>query len=279
MHPAMPEGDTIYLTAATLRKALLDREITRFESAVPEVARIDARTPVAGRRVSAVEPRAKHLLIAFAPPEGAPEPLPKLVLHTHMRMIGSWHIYRPGERWQKPARMAKVVLHTEEFVAPCFNAPVVELLTERQAERHPDLVTLGPDAITPEFDPQEARARMRRHPDDEIGVALLNQRLLSGVGNIYKSETLFTQRLSPFLKVVVLPDETLERLIAEAHRLLRANREEGNRRTVFGLSQRDRLWVYGRSGEPCRVCGETIRMRRQGADARSTYYCPRCQSV
>ncbi len=296
----MPEGDTLYRTAVTLRKALLGREVTRFETSVETVAVVDRNTPVAGRTISGVEARGKHLLITLAPSEGAAHPPveqssipipsvgmpdlhqpgdPVLVLHTHLRMTGSWHIYRPGERWQKPERYAKVVLYTEAFVAPCFSAPVVELLTERQASRHPDLVELGPDAMTDEFDSEEAFARLRRHPDVPIGVALMNQRLMSGVGNVYKSEVLFTQRVSPFALVRDLGDATLRALIAESNRLLRLNRGRTVRRTVFGLSEHDRLWAYGRSGQPCRVCGDTIRMRRQGTDARSTYFCPRCQSA
>src|SRR3954454_5724395 len=193
----MPEGDTIYRTATVLRKALLGREVVRFETSVEAVAAVDARTPVAGRTVSAVDARGKHLLI-YLKAEGEEH---TLVLHTHMRMTGSWHLYRPGEAWQKPARYAKVVLYAAEFVAPCFSAPVVELLTDRQARRHPDLAELGPDAITEEFDAAEALRRMQRHPEVEIGVALMNQRVMAGVGNVYKSEVLFLQRLSPFRRV------------------------------------------------------------------------------
>jgi len=285
----MPEGDTLFRTATTLRKALLDKTVTRFESSVPAVSVVDDRMPVAGRTISAVEARGKHLLISFStptpgdapePPTSNPQPLaPDLILHTHLRMTGSWHVYRPGERWQKPERYAKVVIHTDTFVAPCFSAPVVELLTEWQAQRHTDLQELGPDAMTVEFDAEEAKQRILRRPEVEIGVALMNQRLMAGVGNVYKSEVLFMLRVSPFAKVGELGEDKVEQLVAESHRLLRLNQNRGSRRTVFGLSDRDRLWAYGRSGEPCRVCGETIRMRRQGLDARSTYYCPRCQQT
>ena len=194
-------------------------------------------------------------------------------------MTGSWHIYRPEEAWQKPARLAVVVIRTGDFVAPCFSAPVVELLTEREAKRHPSLASLGPDAITAEFDPADARRRILRRADLPIGVALLDQRAMAGVGNVYKSEVLFLKRVSPFLTVGELGEEVLDALVAESHRLLLLNRENGVRRTSFGLDERRRLWVYGRSGEPCRVCGTPIRMRRQGMDARSTYYCPSCQGV
>jgi endonuclease VIII len=302
----MPEGDTIFRAAETLRKALLGKTITRFETTVDAVAAVNAATPVAGRTVSAVTPQGKHLLISFSLPEaddpssssskrpagpdssrthsvGAPlHPSSfsdDLVLHTHLRMTGSWHLYRPGEAWQKPARQAKVMLYTEDFVAPCFNAPVVALMTARQAARAPELTTLGPDAMDADFDPDEAHRRMRRRPEVEIGVALLNQRLMAGVGNVYKSEVLFLKRVSPFLKIEALSDEMLAELIAEAHRLMRLNQDRGSRRTVFGMNNRERLWVYGRSGEPCRVCGTPIRMRRQGMDARSTYFCPNCQEV
>ncbi len=284
----MPEGDTLYKIAVTLRKALLGKKIIQFESRIETVARQGKRVP--GRTIAAVEARGKHLLIAFraaepSEPISAPDAIgldlqrDDLVLRTHLRMTGSWHIYRPGERWQKPERLAVAVLATEDFVCPCFSAPVVELLTAAETVRHTELNALGPDAMTSGFDAEEARARMRKRPDLPIGVALLNQRVMAGVGNVYKSEVLFLQKVSPFLCVEELPDETLDQLIAESHRLMRLNEKNGGRRTVFTLDERQRLWVYGRSGQPCRVCGTTIRMQRQGLDARSTYYCPRCQGV
>jgi endonuclease-8 len=269
----MPEGDTLFRAAMVLRKALLGQVVTEFETSVDTVRAVAADHPVAGREVASVDARGKHLLITFGTP-----PEPALVLHTHLRMTGSWHIYRPGEPWRKPERYAKVVLRTAEWVAPCFSAPVVELLTERQAARHAQLQALGPDAMTEEFDREDALARLRRHPDVEIGVALMNQRLLAGVGNVYKSEVLFIRRVCPFSRVGELAAGALEGLVDEAHRLMRLNQTQGARRTMFGLRESERLWVYGRSGEPCRVCGEAIRMRRQGMDARSTYYCPRCQA-
>jgi endonuclease-8 len=271
----MPEGDTLYRTAVTLRKALLGETVTSLESPLPPIRTILEDSPVAGRSISQVEARGKNLLITLAAPEGSDAPA--MVLYTHLRMTGSWHIYRPGERWRKPADYAKVVVRTENWVAPCFSAPTVELLTQRQADRHPALVGLGPDAITVGFDPEEAVRRMRARPELELGVALLNQRLMAGVGNVYKSEVMFLNRVSPFLKIGDLPEEKIRAMVDDSHRLLRLNRDEGQRRTMFGLREGDRLWVYGRSGEPCRICGHTVRMRRQGLDARSTYYCPNCQ--
>lgn len=273
----MPEGDTIYRTAVTLRRALLGRTIARFETPLEAVAVVAADHAAEGRTVAAVDAQGKHLLIRLAAPEGSA--LAGLVLHTHLQMTGSWHVYRPGEDWRKPAACVKVALHTEAFVAPCFSAPVVELLTDRQAERHPVLRALGPDAITPEFDAGEALRRLRSGPDAEIGVALMDQRLLAGVGNVYKSEILFIRRVSPFARVRDLDDAALAGLVAEAHRLLRLNRAAGLRRTHGSLRDDARLWAYGRTGEPCRACGTPIRVRRQGFDLRATYFCPACQGV
>lgn len=274
----MPEGDTLFRTATTLRKALLDRMVTRFETSLPTVAVADENHRVAGRTITRVEAKGKHLLINFAAGPNAIQSTP-LVLHTHLRMTGSWHIYRSGEAWQKPAHRAVAVIHTEEWIAPCFSAPIVELLTEARANRLKFVVELGPDAITEQFDAEEAFRRLRGLPDQPVGVAIMNQRLLAGVGNVFKSEVLFIRRMSPFVHIRDLPDADLQALIAESHRLLMLNRERGERQTRFGLNQRQRLWVYGRSGESCYECGQRIRMRRQGIDARSTYYCPRCQNA
>jgi len=287
----MPEGDTLFRIATTLRKALGGNTLTHFETSVDGAALVNARTPVAGRSVHAVEALGKHLLIVLRRVDssgpGEPINVPEsfglsllsldLILHTHLRMTGSWHIYRPGEPWQKPTHYAKAVLHTEAFIAPCFSAPVVELLTAREATRHPQLMSRGPDAITDEFDPVVAHARLRRRAELPIGVAIMDQRAMSGVGNVYKSEVLFLKRVSPFAPVAQLSDETLAAIIAESHKLLALNQDRGIRRTNFGLSDRDRLWVYGRSGNPCRVCATTIKMLRQGLDGRSTYFCPVCQ--
>ena len=271
----MPEGDTIHRTAATLRQALAGQTLTAIESTVPAVAGRLQLTPLVGGRVDAIEARGKHLLIHLAPPAGG-EPL---VLHTHMRMTGSWHLYRPGEPWRKPARRARVVLQTEAFVAVCFNAPVVALLEAAQLRRHPELARLGPDAAAEGFDLDAAVARLRSRPEREIAVALLDQSALAGVGNVYKSEVLFLAGISPFRPVRTLSDGELRALVERCHRLLRLNCAQPIRRTHFALNERERLWVYGRQGKPCRRCGTPIRRRLQGEEARSTYYCPRCQGV
>jgi endonuclease-8 len=278
----MPEGDTIHRTAATLRRALVSQTVTRFDTTLPAIAAVHHRTPVTGRFIRAVRALGKHLLVVFGHEGDTPVSLETrpgdLVLHTHMGMTGSWHLYRPGQPWRIPARRAVIVLHTARLVAPCFAAPVAELLTAAELARHPRLSELGPDAAGAEFDAREAMARLRRAPDIEIGVALLDQRGVAGVGNVYKSEVLFVQKVSPFTRVGDLSDDVLLGLVAESRRLLRVNLRGGPRRTVPGLDRRERHWVYGRSGRPCRVCGSPVRMRRQGAAARSTYFCPRCQA-
>ena len=194
-------------------------------------------------------------------------------------MTGSWHIYRRGERWYKPSHLARAVVEVADFVAPCFGAPVVELLTPGEVERHPLLAGLGPDAMAADFDATAARVRLLRALDEAIGVALADQRALAGVGNVYKSEVLFIARVSPFARVRDLPAESLDRLVAESRRLLRLNREGPARRTRSALDPAATRWVYGRAGRPCLACGEGIRMRRQDPSARSTYYCPRCQAI
>lgn len=236
-------------------------------SSLPKVERALSR--LAGRRIDRVEARGKNLLVFF---DGG------AVLETHMGMTGSWHIYRPGERWRKPAHLARAVLETDAFVAVCFQAPVVELLTERELARHRTLSTLGPDILSPGFDAGEALRRLRALGDTPIGEALLVQSAVAGIGNIYKSEALFAARTDPFAAVSSLGDEALEALLATARRQMSANLGPGTRRTRTTLGG-PRFRVYRRSGQACPTCGETIRMRRQGAQGRSTYWCPGCQKV
>lgn len=286
----MPEGDTIHRTATTLRRALAGQTVTGFETGLAAVAAVDRRTPVAGRFVHAVESVGKHLLVVLRAPGGGDGKLwlaaaglslqrSDLILHTHMGMHGSWHLYRSGEPWRNAARRARVVLRTPHVVVPCFSAAVVELLTADEAVRHRWLGSLGPDLTRDTFDGADALARLRSRPEVEIGVALLDQYGLAGLGNVYKSEVLFVCRISPFTRVSDLPDEALAGAIEEGRRQLRANLDGGLRRTRFVLNPRERHWVYGRSGKPCRVCGEAIKMLRLGPLARSTYFCPRCQAV
>jgi endonuclease-8 len=259
----MPEGDTIFRTATTLNRVLAGERITGFRSPLPTMA--DAG--LVGKRIERVEARGKNLLIHID--DGR-------ALYSHMRMAGSWHIYRPGESYQKPERQAKAVFETAAMVAVCFNAPVVALLTQREITRHPVLQRLGPDLLHSTFDGNEACRRLRERNELAIGVALIDQGALAGIGNIYKSETLFLCRMNPFRAVQAIPDPQLQELISKARELMMANLGSFPRTTRHALDGQ-RLWVYGRSRRPCRRCGTIIRMKRQGTDARSTYWCPHCQ--
>ncbi|HJL16273.1 MAG TPA: DNA-formamidopyrimidine glycosylase family protein [Sandaracinaceae bacterium LLY-WYZ-13_1] len=259
----MPEGDTIHRAARTLEKAIGGRRVTAWRSNDPALDRVD---DLVGRTVAAVEARGKNLLVRFD--DGR-------TLHTHQRMEGSWHVYRPGEAWRKPARGAVAVIETDAWVAVCFHAPVCDLLAPGRVPRA--VRRLGPDLLAPRADLDEALRRMRAHPTMPVGVAVMRQHLVAGIGNVYKSETLFLERASPFTPVAELSDEALRGILRRARRLMKQNLR-GFPRTTRRRFGRERLWVYGRAGERCYTCGEAIRMRRQGDDGRSTYFCPRCQS-
>ena len=259
----MPEGDTIHRAARTLDRVLAGKTLAAVESPIVEIA----SAGLEGARISKVEARGKNLLVLFE--DGR-------TLHTHMRMTGSWHVYRPGERWQRPRRQARVVLATDDFVTVCFDAPVVRLLGRGRAERDAALSTLGPDLLGPDFDAAEARRRLRLLDRVPIGEAVLSQSAVAGIGNVYKSEILFLCRVDPFAPIAAFPDSVLDRVLDTARRLMRETMQTGVRATRPSLS-RERTWVYGRSGKPCRRCGTRIRMRRQGEAGRSTYWCPSCQ--
>jgi endonuclease VIII len=267
----MPEGDTIFRAAATLHRALAGEVVTRFETVLPKLARVDEDRPVAGRTVESAEAAGKHLLLRFS---GG------LVLRTHMRMNGSWHLYRPGERWRRPRLAMRIVVETAPFVAVGFDVPVAEFLEGPAVARQRELRALGPDLLAPAFDGEEAARRIRARPGDAIAEAVLNQRALAGAGNVFKSEILFVAGVSPFRTVASLSDEELRDVLAHARRLLRANAGEESapgRRTTGAWDRSARLWVYGRGGEACRRCGDAVRFARQGRDARGTYWCPTCQ--
>ena len=256
----MPEGDSIFRAARTLDRALAGRMVTRFESVFPHLARGDQDHPLRGRTLERVTPRGKHLLMWFSG---------DLVLHTHMRMKGSWHLYRPGERWMRPRHDMRIVIGTDAWEAVAFNVPTAEFLEARQAERNPALHDLGPDLLASGFDADEAVRRLTALADVEIADALLDQHALAGIGNIYKSEALFACRVSPFTRVADIPRERLAKIVSAARRLLQAHASESRRPGPRA--------VYGRGGRPCRLCGTSIKRRSQGPHARSTYWCPRCQ--
>lgn len=273
----MPEGDTIYRAARTLHRALAGKAVTRFESVYPALTRIHVDTPLTGQTIDAVSAAGKHMLMRFS---GG------YVLRTHMRMNGSWHIYRPGEDWQLPRRDMRVLVSTAEFVAVGFNIPVAEFIAPRALARHRELGGLGPDLLAGTFDEDEAVRRVRARPHQPIAEVLLTQRVMAGIGNVYKSETLFACRIDPFTPVRDLSDEAVQCLIRTARRFLLANARgslpamttyTGLRRTTGRDNPRERLWVYGRAGLPCRRCGTAVALRKDGRDARLTYWCPECQ--
>lgn len=274
----MPEGDTIFRAARRMNQALAGREVTAFQSVLPQLTRVDDDQSISGRTIESVTAAGKHLLVAFSG---------DLFLRTHMRMNGSWHLYRPGEKWRRRPSDMRIVVTTAAFLAVGFGIPVAEFLDRKQMERQPDLQKLGPDFLSQEFDLEAAVVRLRSRSNMEIADALLNQRVVGGIGNVYKSEVLFSCGINPFTLVKELSEEALRCLAHEGQRLMRLNVPlddqqipgGGLRWTTGRLNPRERLWVYGRSNDPCRKCGTAIKYRKQGLDARGTYWCPSCQGL
>jgi endonuclease-8 len=251
----MPEGDTIARTAAAMDRWLTGRTITAARSVR---VRVPAEAMV-GRTVEAVEAKAKHLLVRLS---GG------LTLHTHMQMTGAWHVYSQGDRWRKPGWQARVVLEAGERVAVCFNAPVVELLTERDEAMHPSLTGLGPDVLKPPMDLDEVRRRATETvpADVTIGELLLDQRVVSGIGNIYRCEALFLCRTNPRTP---WPDADLDELVRTASRVMLTQLEPS---TIY------RPHVYNRAGRPCPRCRTPIAAETLGSDPpRTVDWCPNCQ--
>jgi endonuclease VIII len=261
----MPEGDTIFRAARALQQALGGKVIRAFRSPLPALR----GATLEGHTITRVEAQGKNLVIHFDDGRS---------ILSHMRMTGSWHLYRPGERWWKPAHFARGVIETDDFVAVCFNAPVFELLGKDGAAHHPSLASLGPDLLKPDFDAGEARRRLRDRNGLALGEAVMAQSAIAGIGNIFKSETLFLCKANPFAPVSAFDDAALDAVVAKARELMKRNTGEGPRVTRRALAG-PRYWVYRRSGEGCLRCGATVRMRRQGEAQRSTYFCPQCQGV
>jgi endonuclease-8 len=305
----MPEGDTIFRAARSLHQWLEGREVT---AARTHFASVPVHKLV-GQRVSAVEAKGKHLLIRFDS---------GMVLHTHMRMTGTWHVYAKGERWRKPAHQARVVLEAGDRVAVCFNVPVVELLAARGEEVHPSLARLGPDILSIPLDPPAAppadhaldtpaaappaehaadspaaatilaAVRQRaaaRPPETPIGELLLDQQVVSGIGNIWRCETLFANRVDPWTPHHDLDAGAFDALITTAARLMQAsananpsasasaNATANSRGVGISNTRRPRAQVYGRTGRPCLRCRTPIRTAKLGQQARDVYWCPTCQ--
>jgi endonuclease-8 len=282
----MPEGDTIYRAARALQKAIGGKVVTGFETGLAKLARVNDDTPLVGRTVEKVESRGKWCLIFFSG---------DLILVTHMLMSGSWHLYRPGERWRMGRARMRVVIRAGDWEAVGFNIPVAEFHTARSlmqpGSRSSQVLKLGPDILSEGFSVGTGVARMaaygRENPDAEIAVVLLNQRVLAGLGNVYKSEVLFAAGVNPFRAMRTITPREMQTIVDVAQRYMKANVVDdkgdgivtysGNRRTTHAMDREERLWVYGRQGQECRRCGAAVMMRKQGMQARSTYWCPECQ--
>ena len=296
----MPEGDTIYRAARALQKAIGGKVVTGFETGLAKLARVNDDAPLVGRTVEKVESRGKWCLIFFSG---------DLILVTHMLMSGSWHLYHPGERWQMGRGRMRVVIRAGDdkgdWEAVGFNIPVAEFHTARSLERSGQVPKLGPDILSESFTVEGGVERMaaygRENPDAEIAVVLLNQRVLAGLGNVYKSEVLFAAGVNPFRAMRTITPREMALMVDMAQRYMKANVVDatpaskdrspgtpdgkgdgivtysGNRRTTHAMDREERLWVYRRQGQECRRCGATVMMRKQGVQARSTYWCPECQ--
>ncbi len=282
----MPEGDTIFRAARAMQKAIGGRVVTGFDTGLAPLARVNDETPLLGRTVERVESRGKWCLVYFSG---------DLILVTHMLMSGSWHLYRVGEKWWMPKSRMRVAIRAGEGVgsweAVAFNVPICEFHTQRSLERSSQVPKLGPDLLSSEFTVEGGTARLREygvaHPDAEVGVVLLNQRVLAGLGNVYKSEVPFAAGVNPFRAMRTITDREMEQMAEISQRYMKANVLDGsgdgivtyagNRRTTGRMDREERLWVYGRQGQECRRCGTPVNMRKQGEQARSTYWCPTCQ--
>ncbi len=255
----MPEGDTVWWTARTLQR-LSGQAVTESDFRIPSLATRD----LSGRRVLETIPRGKHLLTRL---DG------EVTLHSHLRMEGAWHVHERGARWRRPAHTARVVLRTEALEAVGFQV-VVDLV--RTSAEDTVVGHLGPDLLGPDWDAEVALERLRADPSVPVGDALLDQRNLAGIGNVYKSELCFLARVDPVTPVGEVAD--LAAIVDNAGRLLEANKEHPQRSTTGVRRPGRRLWVYGRRG-PCLRCGAAVRRADQGpgGQGRVTYWCPRCQ--
>ncbi len=258
----MPEGDTVWRTARHLDQALTGQVLTRTDFRVPDHATLD----LTGRVVVATVARGKHLLTRIGDDH---------TLHTHLKMEGSWHLYRPGTRWRRPTHEARVVLETESWSAVGFALGIVEVVP--RIEEHLLVDHLGPDLLGPGWDPEEAVRRLREDGGRTIAEALLDQRNLAGIGNLYKSELCFLAGLHPWRPVVDVG--ALDRLVRRAQVVLEANKERVEQTTTGDTRRGRRTWVYRRDKQPCRRCGTTIQVAMQGpaGQERATYWCPTCQ--
>ena len=268
----MPEGDTIHNAARRVGAALVGSEIRSIETPHPRHGKDRWPERLSGRSVRAVDAHGKHLFLRF---DG------DLTLHSHLRMGGAWGVYRRGERWHRAARRAWLVIRTDEHEVVQFDGPVLELMTEGRTRFDKRLAALGPDLLHDGFDEREYLRRLRG--DDQtraIGDALLDQRTIAGIGNIWKSEGCFIAGIDPWRRLRDLSDDEALAIVRGIRPLMAKSAERGGRITTWdGDARRNewRTWVSERAGMPCRRCAATIRARGQGDDNRTTYWCPECQ--
>jgi len=258
----VPEGDTIHALAARLHAALAGQTLRGTDFRIPSLATVD----LAGQTVTGSGARGKHLLIRT---DGG------VTVHSHLELDGAWELYAPRARRRGPWHEIRVVLETDPWAAVGYRLPVLEVLaTDREAER---LAHLGPDVLGPDWDAAEALRRLMAGPGREVGVALVDQQVMAGPGNVYKCEALFLRGLHPETRVGDIADPA--RLVDVVKRLMETNRGRPARVTTGDTRPGRRLWVYGRGGSPCRRCGTRIRTLRQGDPPaeRVTFFCPACQ--
>lgn len=258
----MPEGDTVWLAGKRLDEALAGKELVRSDFRVPQLATVDLR----GQTVLNVVPRGKHLLTRFSSGQ---------TLHTHFRMDGTWHLYTPGRAWSGgPDHQVRVVLEVPDRVAVGYRLPVVELLPT--ADEDTVVGHLGPDVLAEDFDLDEAVRRLGAAPDREVGMALLDQRNVAGIGNLYRLEVLFLRGVNPWTRVA---DVDLRPLVTLARRLMVQNKLHAEQVTTGSLRRGEEHWVFERGRKPCRRCRTPIQRADQGDPpyARVTYWCPHCQ--
>jgi len=257
----VPEGDTVYRAAKVLAAALDGTVLTRCDIRVPKFATVD----LTGETVHGTVSRGKHLLTRVG----------EFTLHSHLKMEGVWQVYRPGERWRRPEFKARAILGNESATAVGFELGLFEVV--RTVDEDSVVGYLGPDLLGPDWDPDLALANIRRDPEREIGLALLDQRNLAGLGNVYRAELCFLRGVLPTTPVGDVKD--LERMVALAKKLIEANKDRSER-TTTGRLRGDTAWVYGRDGRGCLRCGTKV-IRGELGDTelqlRDTYWCPHCQ--
>ena len=258
----MPEGDTVYRAAKNLNAALAGQTLTRCDIRVPRFATVD----LTGDVIDEVASRGKHLLMRI----GAH------TIHSHLKMEGSWHLYQHGSPWRRPAHSARAVLETADWVAVGYSLGILDVV----ARDDEDSVVghLGPDLLGADWDPDDALRRLTADPNRPVGLALLDQRVMAGLGNVYRNELCFLRGVLPTRPTGDV--ERPERLVSLAHTLIDANKDR-TRRTTTGNLHGATDWVHGRGGRPCRRCGTPIREGRLGdneLELRETFWCPRCQT-